>query len=121
MLNAVRFGSTARHQPPDRCAQVAVTLPALFDISPNTVDAEHRGSGLLHVVAHLLDVEEDQLVLPAPAEGNLQNARGDAKALSQRGQFGVIREVVGVLAPGVGGLRQVERGTDFTIWNVSVQ
>jgi hypothetical protein len=35
---------------------------AFFDIVSKRFDAEHHGAGLLHVLAHLLDVEQDQLV-----------------------------------------------------------
>ncbi|GJO05695.1 multidrug resistance protein B, partial [Mycobacterium marinum] len=55
----------------DRRGQRVVSALALLDVATYSFITEKRGPRLFHVLAHLFDVEQDQLILPAPAERNL--------------------------------------------------
>ena len=59
--------------------------------------------------------------MSAPIEGDLQDLGGDAERVAHGGQFGEVGEVVSVFASRVGGLRQTQDGTDFSVGNIAVQ
>lgn len=99
----------------------AVVALGVFHVAAYLVYPEHGCPDLVEVLAGLIDVKQDQLVDTAPAERDLQDARGNRQALTERGEFGEVGEVLAVLAARVGGFGQAQDGTDLTVWNIAVQ